>query len=96
MLLHLSVRHSVHKGVGLHGRGSRCGKDRGACVAAGINGGGHAWQGGGRWWHVAGGHACVAGEAATAADATHHTGKHSCLLQALGHKNTNCFFFYWK
>ena len=39
----------------------------GACVT----GGGHAWQG----------RACVAGEMATAADGTHPTGMHSCLIE---------------
>ena len=36
----------------------------------------HAWQGGG---------ACMAGETATAADGTHPTGMHSCILLSLRH-----------
>ena len=43
--------------------------------------GGHAWQGGRVWWGacMAGGHACMAGEMAIAADGMHPTGMHSCL-----------------
>ena len=39
----------------------------GTCVARGMHGRGHAWQG-----------ACVAGEMATEAGGTHPTGMHSC------------------
>ena len=40
-----------------------------------MHGGGYAWQGGlhGRW-------SCMAGETANAADGTHPTGMHSCLI----------------
>ena len=48
----------------------------GACVAGGHAWlGGHAWQGG---VHDRG--MCMARETATAADGTHPTGMHSCLL----------------
>ena len=56
-----------------------------------MRGEGHAWQ-----WGTCvsggGGHACVAGEMATAADGTHHTGMLSCLVQALGHNEQIVFF----
>ena len=50
------------------GGGGVCGE--GACMV-----GGHAWRG-----CVCGGGVCVAGETATAADGTHPTGMHSCVL----------------
>ena len=34
---------------------------------------------------MAGGGACMAGETATAADGTHPTGMHSCILLSLRH-----------
>ena len=46
----------------------------GVCMARGMHGRGHAWQGG---MHGKGGG--VVGEMATAADGTHPTGMHSCL-----------------
>ena len=51
---------------------------QGACVAEE----GHAWQRGGhgRGGHVWLGKGGVGGEAATAADGTHHTGMHSCFF----------------
>ena len=56
-------------------------------MAGGIHGRGHAWQGGhagdvrgrGRAWRGL----CVTGETATAADGTHPTGMHSCLLDKI-------------
>ena len=47
--------------------------------------GGHARQGH-AWGGMAGGHACVAGETATAADDTHPTGMNSCFWE-----NSMCF-----
>ena len=52
---------------------SRTGGGR-SCMAGGMHGGGHAWQGG----HVLG--VCMAGETATAADGTHPTGMHFCFI----------------
>ena len=46
-------------------------------------GGMHGWWGGER--------ACVAGETATAAGSTHHTGMHSCLTIVLQKSMKMCF-----
>ena len=68
------VKNSVHGRGGACMAGGVCG--RGACMAGGMpgkggmHGRGCVWQGG----------ACVAGETATAADGTHPTGMHSCLV----------------
>ena len=62
---------------GVHGEG--CMHGRGTCMAGGVHGGGMH----GRGMHGGGVHgrkACVAGETATAADGTHPTAMHSCLL----------------
>ena len=47
----------------------------GACMAGGVHGRVACMAGGMR-----GGGVCVAGETATAADGTHPTGMHSCLV----------------
>ena len=47
---------------------SFCSLGRGACVAGGMHGRGHAWQG-----------ACMAGETGNEAGNKHPTGMHSCL-----------------
>ena len=67
-------------GGGMHG--SRVCVVVGACVAGGMHGRGHMWQGACMAWGyvVGGGWACVAGEMATAADGTHPTGMQLCLL----------------
>ena len=65
---------------------------QGACVARGMHGQGHVWQGGHVWhgvcmagrlvWQgacMAGGGACMAGETAAAADGMHPTGMYSCI-----------------
>ena len=53
--------------------GGMCG--RGACMVGGMHCMGHAWH---RGVHDRG--VCMARETATAADGTHPTGMHSCLL----------------
>ena len=70
---------------GMHGVGGVHG--RGACMAGGMHGGGYVWQQvcvvGGGDMHGRGIHdrgTCMVGETATAADGTHPTGMHSCLL----------------
>ena len=61
----------MHDG-GVRGEGGMRGKGghvrQGACMAGGVHGRGHAWQG-----------VYVAGGTATAADGMHPTGMHSCL-----------------
>ena len=52
---------------GMHGMGGMHGN--GACMAGGVHVRGHAWQG-----------VCLAGETATAADSTHPTGMHPCVM----------------
>ena len=66
---------------GMHGKGKHAWQGgharwgEGTCVAGGVHGGGHAWQG----VCMAVG-ACVAGGTATAADSMHPTGMHSCYF----------------
>ena len=70
MFLHLSCQSFCLTGGGMHGR-------EGAFVVGGVcgRGGGH-----GKGVCMAGGHACVAVETATAADGMHPTGMHSCFF----------------
>ena len=50
---------------------------------------GHVWKGG-----MCGRGACLAGESATAADGTHHTGMHSCLSISSDEVSSKCSIFF--
>ena len=65
---------------GMHGRGGHAWEQ--VYMVGGVHGGGHMWQGRACMVGacVAKGVACMAGETTTAADGTHPTGMHSCLL----------------
>ena len=67
---------------GMHGRGGggMCGR---VCV---VKGGAYV-AGRSAWW---GDVTCVAGETVTAADGTHPTGMHSCLLKKIWGTNPFC------